>query len=188
MSGPYPGDAGRTPDPNPVPITVCTPAWLGATLNLVRQRTEPTGPFLDVINRFPLEQLMEEREKLRVQMAQLNTAAQLLDLAISARRAANGQQEDKTIAAPSAEAVASAPAPTIGGRPRLKQAILRVMADTPPGTEWTPSELHSELENRGWAPTGTAARAQISNRLSDLVKSGQLDKPEKGRYVLVRGD
>jgi hypothetical protein len=181
----------RTPAPyhtprthHPVPITVCTPAWLGVTLNLVKQRTEPTGAFLDLINGFSLEQLEEERDKLLVQMAAMTTATQLLELAISARRAANG---DKTVSAPPAEATATAPAPgltPIGARPRLKQAILRVMADGPKGHEWTPSELHSALDDRGWAPTGTAARAQISNRLGDLVEALQLAKPGKGRYVL----
>src|SRR6266508_1438957 len=90
MSKPYPSDADRLVDPNLIPITVCTPTWLGVTLSLMRQRVTPTGPFLDLLNGFPLEQLEDEQAKVAEQIAQLNTAKQLLDLAISARKAANG--------------------------------------------------------------------------------------------------
>jgi hypothetical protein len=173
--------------PHPVPITVCTPAWLGVTLNLMRQRVTPTGPFLDLLNRFPLKQLEEERDKVAGQIAQLNTARQLLDLAISARKTDGSTQ---IIAVGQAKTTESALpiTPAIGGRPPLKQAILAVLADGENGYQWTPKEIHAELENRGWAPTTAAARAQISNRLSNLVESGQVLKPEKGLYVLVRGD
>jgi hypothetical protein len=185
MSKPYPGDAEGVPDPKPIPITVCTPTWLGANLTLVRQRVTPTGPFLELLNGIPLEQLEEELAKIDSDLARLNTARQLLDLAISARKAANG---DEAIATPSATAEATGRLTPIGTRPRLKQAILAVMAGAPSGYEWTPSDLHAALEARGWAPTTAAARSQISNRLGNLVESGQVRKPAKGLYVLVGND
>jgi hypothetical protein len=154
----------------------------------MKQRLTPTGPFLDLLNQIRLEELEEELAKVESQIAQLNTARQLLDLAISARKAANGDRQDATISTPAAKATAIAPAPTIGVRPKLKQAILAVMADGAPGYGWSPTEIHSVLETRGWAPQTDSARSQISNRLRDLVKSGQLRKPEPGRYYLMRGD
>lgn len=181
MSERYPSDLDGPPDPNRFPITVCTPSCLGVTLNLVNQRIEPTGPFIELLNRFPLEQLEEELARVDANMAQLNTARQLLDLAIQARRAANGG----TRGIDSGRGSDSA---SVGVRPPLKQAILAVMADGPAAYAWTPSEIHSALDDRGWAPTGTAARAQISNRLSGLVDKGQVGKPDKGKYVLLGGD
>jgi len=151
-------------------------------------QVDPTGQFLDLLNRFSLEQLEEERAKLRAQIAQLNTASQLLDLAINVRTAANGQQDDKVIPAPPATAGATGPAPTVGGRPRLKEAILGVMAEGADAYEWRPAEIHAALEARGWAPQTASARSQISNRLGDLVEAGQLRKPRPGHYRLVRGE
>lgn len=164
------------------PIIVCTPGWLPATLRIVNQVSAPTGPFIDLLNRFPLPQLEEELEKVRGQIGQLDTAARLLELAIQARRASNGNS------ARIGTAVETDTAGSIGGvRPKLKTAILGVMQ---PGGDrvWSPIELHQALAERGWAPTGSAARSQISNRLGDLVESGQVVKPEKGLYKLVRTD
>jgi hypothetical protein len=188
MSEAYPGDAARTPDPNPIPLTLCTPTWLGATLTLVKQQITPAGPFLDLLNSFSLEQLEEERAKLREQMTQWNTAAELLDLAISARKAANGARQDETVSVPGATATATAPPPRIGAKPPLKKAILAVMAGGGRNYEWSPTEIHAALDEHGWAPQTDSARSQISNRLRDLVKSGQLRKPRPGRYYLMRGD
>jgi hypothetical protein len=188
MRKPYPSDGDESPDPNPVPITVCTPTWLGVTLNLMRQRVTPTGPFLDLLNRFPLEQLEDEQARVAEQIAQLNTAKQLLDLAISARKAANGAGRTTQAIGRPTETDTALPVAPIGVRPRLKQAILAVMADGSPDHEWSPTEIHAVLDSRGWAPETDSARSQISNRLRDLVKSGQLRKPAPGRYYLMRGD
>jgi hypothetical protein len=156
-------------------------------LHPVSQGT-PAGPFIEVLNRFPVEQLEEELRKVMAQMTQLNTTAQLLRLAISAREATNGESR---VEAPAADATASHPAPSpvmVTRRPKLKTAVVNVMADGEHGRAWSPTELHRALDERGWAPQTAAARSQISNRLRELVAVGKVDKIGKGLYVLVGTD
>lgn len=185
MSRAYPLDESNGASRATSPITVCVPGLVYGRLRIVNQVSAPTGPFLDVLNRFPLDQLEDELAKVRGQMAQLNTAAQLLQLAIDTRRGANGSV---TVNAPAASATATAPDPEVATRPKLKSAILAVLTDGPRGRAWSPVEVHAALDERGWAPDTAHPRSQISNRLSDLVRSGQVEKTGKGRYVLMRND
>lgn len=135
-------------------------------------------PFVDLLNRFPLDQLEEERAKVQEQMAQLDTVARLLDYAISARRATDGAS---TATGP---AEAAARPPQIYATPPLRTRVLSIMAEGGPDRHWSPAEIHAALEARNWAPQTAAARSQISNRLRELLAAGQIEKLGKGRYVV----
>jgi hypothetical protein len=140
------------------------------------------------------KELVAELNEVQRQIAALNTHAELVQLVLRFKEATG-----TTVRPPAAHAKAGAGSVTVAGggsatvaatggtdRPTLKAAILSLMADSPHKV-WTPTELHAALDAKGWAPEGTAARAQISNRLAALVKSMQVTKLGKGRYALPQG-
>ena len=146
----------------------------------------PDGPFANAINQFSSSQLELEQARVRSQIAQLTTLDQLLELAISIRRASEpAGQLSTSRGKPVARGTSILRPPQIVGRPTLKTAILLVMSEGAPGYEWSPTAVHEELTKRGWAPETASARSQISNRLQDLVKTGQIIKPAQGRYMLA---
>jgi hypothetical protein len=148
-------------------------------------------PFMETLEGFSLKQLQSELANVEHRMTQLSRVAQLLELAITLRETAeqkyaDGRTADVALRAPAASATATAPTPRrVGGRPPLRVAVLAVMTDGEPGYRWSPAEIHRALDARNWAPTGQAARAQISNRLADLVKAEQVERVAPGRYVLT---
>lgn len=148
------------------------------TVSTVNVTFDTNTPFIELLHGYPLERLEAERDRVRAEVARLNTAMQLLDLAITMRAAETPRS--------SARATATVDGGSPTTRPRtLRASVLAVMSDGAPGTEWTPTAIHQALDGRGWSPKGSAARSQISNRLRDLVSTGQVEKVGSGRYTLA---
>jgi hypothetical protein len=130
------------------------------------------------------EELVAEAGEVQRQIATLTTQLELLQLALRVKESQNPLKVSTGAASTHEDALPVTVATGRGERPPLKAAILGVMADEP-GRVWTPTVVHAELDARGWGPRGSAARAQVSNRLASLLSSGQVSKLGKGRYVLA---
>jgi hypothetical protein len=84
---------------------------------------------------------------------------------------------------PDGEAVRQLPSdPSPAMKPKtLREAILTIMAD---GRTWRPAEVFHRLNERGWAPAGSAARSQVSNRIRAMLKRGEIAQLDDGSYRL----
>jgi hypothetical protein len=64
----------------------------------------------------------------------------------------------------------------------LREAVIAIMSD---GKLWKPAEVLHALTDHGWAPNGSAARSQVSNRLRDMLKREEVTQAADGRYRLA---
>lgn len=139
---------------------------------------------MNVLDELSHDQLVAELGDVQRQIATLTTQQELLQLALRVKES----RSTKSVAVGTATSHEAALPITVvasqGEKPPLKTAILGVMASEP-SKVWTPTDVHAALDARSWGPQGSAARAQVSNRLASLVSSGQVNKLGKGRYALA---
>jgi len=92
-------------------------------------------------------------------------------------------------ASPVTETVPSTEAfEAMGTKPKLRQAILRVMLDREPSggheATWQLAAMMDALHQRGWGPNGKNAENIVRHMMGDMVKRGQLTRPVVGAYML----
>ena len=70
-------------------------------------------------------------------------------------------------------------------KPPLAKAVRMILAETP--RPWRMTELRDELILREWWPQGATPERQLTNRVTGLVKRGDVVRPSRG-VVALRGD
>ena len=70
----------------------------------------------------------------------------------------------------------------IAGRekPTLRNAILLILGEQP--RKWSKKELLAELRSRGWLPGGQTPDKQLTNRLTEMKRRGEVVRHEAGVY------
>lgn len=159
---------GDTQDVTPHYITqgvACVLGFMSLPLRLMRTKPLATSPFTKALEQTSLADLHAERQAVANNMAALENHLHLLDLAIQWKKGDAGDENGER-------------------RPSLRAGIVEILNDSAP---LRPTEIYAELNERGWAPGGKNAKAQVAARLSKLVGSGHLARVgEKGssRYTL----
>jgi hypothetical protein len=63
-------------------------------------------------------------------------------------------------------------------KPALRRAILMILTEEP--RRWRKRELYEELEHRGWLPEGKTPDKQITNRLTEMARRGEIKRHGPG--------
>jgi hypothetical protein len=133
--------------------------------------TPSDTPLLRALRGLSSEELQEELAEIQRQKSALETHESLVQLALLWKKVVNSDQPQ--------EVRRSADAP----KPHTREAILAVMSERP--GRWLKSDLVRELERRDWMPGGKYARGQVTSRLGEMVKRGELIRYAPGEYSLA---
>ena len=147
----------------------------GAPTTTRRARLDPDN----LLHHLPA--LEAKAARLRAKEMRARRRAERLELRIHGIRLVAGLS-------PRERALSAVPSPADGGdSPYGVGAIRRVLHESP-SRVWSAGLLHLELEARGWvSPTARHRLQGTEAALSRLVRSGELERVQRGRYRLSPG-
>lgn len=120
-------------------------------------------------------------EVLTAELQQVERRADFLRAAIALKQASNTREVASQLFPPEEEAPEAS---ENGTRPSKRQAVLRLLSETP-SRSTKASAIRTRLVERDWLDDTPSATHSLGVTLSKMYKRGELSRPRKGFYKIT---